>query len=296
MTDDAHDSATAVAAQSSADEHSVRWRRGVRWSRDAGRIALREYRIEAKRHLPVGLAALFAVFALGLVFFGGSEAGPTRYGAVVASLAELGSYLVPLAALAVGYDAVAGSDERGALDVLFALPVSRPQVLAGKYAGRLAVLGGGLVVGLGLGGVVAAGYVGPAGVAQYAAFVLGALGAGAAFLSITVLVSTLASEKTQALGAALVAWVWFVLLHDLAALGLIAGFGLPSAALAAMVLANPLDVFRVLVLSGLHTAPGGFAAVLTKASLSVPVLVVGLLAWVAVPLALASYAIRNRGV
>ncbi|MFB6079783.1 MAG: ABC transporter permease [Haloferacaceae archaeon] len=268
----------------------------VRWLRDVGDIALREYRIFARSRVPVGLAALFAVFAVGLVTFGGSQAGPRSYGAVVASLSELGSYLVPLAALAVGYDAVVGAEERGVLDVLFALPVSRGQVLVGKVAGRLVVLVGGLLVGLGAGGVATVRYVGLAGLGQYAAFVLAAALAGAAFLSITGLISTLAREQTHALGGALAAWVWFVLLHDLAALGLVSAFDLPSASLAAMVLANPVDVFRVLVLSTVHTSTGGFAAVLAKASLSVPVLVVGLLAWTVGPLLVAGYVIRWRGV
>jgi len=43
-------------------------------------------------------------------------------------------------------------------------------------------------------------------------------------------------------------WVWFVLVHDLIALGVVAAFELPDAVLSAFVFSNPVSTFRVLVL------------------------------------------------
>ncbi|MFD1587337.1 ABC transporter permease [Halorientalis brevis] len=262
--------------------------------RAVARIAVREYRIAVRSRWGVGLAVLFAVFSVAVVGFGTAEVGPSRYGSVVASLVELSVYLVPLAALAVGYDTVVGAEETGALDMLFALPVSQAQVIVGKFLGRACVLGGAMVVGFAGGGVAAGATIGVAGLGQYAVFVLAAVLTAVAFLGLSVLLSTLASAKTQALGTALVAWLWFVLLHDLVALGLIAGMDLPDAALTAMALTNPADVFRLLVLSQLGTTTGGFAAVLTAANLSTPVLAATLLGWLVVPLSLAVVAIRRR--
>lgn len=258
------------------------------------RIAVREYRIAVRGRWAVGLAVLFAVFSVAVIGFGTAEVGPSRYGSVVASLVELGVYLVPLAALAVGYDTVVGAEETGALDMLFALPLSQAQVIVGKFLGRAAVLGGAMMIGFTAGGVAAVVTIGIAGLGQYAVFVLAAVLTATAFLGMSVLFSTLASEKTQALGVALVAWLWFVLLHDLVALGLIAGMDLPDAALTAMVLTNPADVFRLLVLSQLQTTTGGFAAVLAAANLSTPVLIASLLGWLVGPLGLAVVTIRRR--
>jgi len=264
------------------------------WLSPVGAVATREYRLALRSRWAVGLALLFGLFSVGLVLFGGSKLGPTRYAAVLASLVELGVYLVPLVALVVGYDTVVGAAETGSLDMLFALPVSRPQVLLGKYGGRLLVLGGALAIGLGAGGLLAAGSVGIAGSGTYAAFVLVAVLTAAAFLSLSVLVSTVAREKTHALGGALVVWLWFVLLHDLAAIGLVAAVELPEWVLAATVLANPADVFRLTVLSQLGTTPGGFAAVLAEIPLSTGLLLVALLVWIALPLATATRLIRRR--
>lgn len=267
---------------------------GVRWARAVLGIAAREYRVAVRGRWAAGLAVLFGLFAVGIVAFGTSRVGPARYGAVIASLVELGAYLLPLVALAAGYDAVVGDEESGALDMLFALPVSRAQVVVGKYLGRAAVLGGAILVGLGAGGAVALSTVGLAGAGAYAAFVLAAAATGLAFLGVGVLISTVARERTHALAGALAAWAWFVLLYDLAAIGAVAALDLPGTAIAAMVLGNPADVFRVLVLSRLETAPGGFAAALVEAPLSTPILVAALAAWIVLPVAAATVAIRRR--
>ena len=258
-------------------------------------IATREYRITVRRRWPVGLAVLFGVFSLAVVGFGTSAVGPDRYAAVVASLVELGVYLVPLAAMVVGYDTVVGARAQGSLDMLFTLPVSRAQVVLGKYLGRLAVLGGAMAIGLGVGGVAATVVGGVGGLGQYALFVLLSIVTGGTFLGLSVLLSTLAREKTRALGAALVAWLWFVLLHDLVAVGLVAGTDLPDVALTAIVLTNPADLYRLLVLSQLETTTGGFAAVLAEASVSVPSLGAALVVWLVVPLGIASLGIGRRG-
>ncbi len=264
------------------------------WFKDVLLIGAREYRIAHRSRWSIGLAILFALFSVGIVGFGTSRVGPGQYDAVLASLAELGVYLIPLAALALGYDAVVGAEESGVLDMLFALPVSPGQIVVGKYLGRAAVLGAAILIGLGAGGVAVYWVIGVAGIGKYAAFMLISTVTASAFLGIGMFVSTIARDKARALAMALATWVWFVLLHDLAAIALIATVDLPDLALSAMVLTNPADVFRVLVLSQLHTAPGGFAAVLAKAALSMPLLVGVLVLWIVIPIGLAAVTIGRR--
>lgn len=263
-------------------------------SRAVLRVAIREYRIAVRSRWAIGLAVLFALFSVAVVQFGASNAGPDQYAAIVASLVELGVYVVPLAGLVVGYDTVVGARETGSLDMLFTLPISQTQVVLGKYLGRLTVLGGAICLGLGAGGVAVVRVGGVGGLGEYALFLVASVVTGAVFLGISVLLSTIAHEKTRALGAALVAWLWFVLLHDLVAIGLIAGVELPDGSLAAMALANPADVYRLLVLSQLETTTGGFAAVLTEANLSVGSLLLATLAWLLLPMALAALVMRYR--
>ncbi|WP_137285286.1 ABC transporter permease [Halorussus salinisoli] len=264
--------------------------------RQVAAVATQEYRLSIRNRWAFALTGLFGLLAVVLVTFGGSGVGPTSPDAFVASLVVLGTYLLPLAALAFGYDAVVGPAENGWLDVVFALPVARSRVVVGTFLGRAATLAAATLVGFGAGGVALGFRAGAVDWADYATFVLAAVVCGAAFLALGLLVSTLVAEKTQALGLALLVWVWFVFGHDLVALGAVAALDLPQAALSAFVLANPADVFRVLVLSQLGASGGGLAAALGGSALSWPVLAGALLAWVVVPVAAATRLVRRVNV
>lgn len=254
-------------------------------------VARQEYALSLRNRWALALTALFASLSVLVVTLGG-QGGVVRPDAVVVSLVELAALLLPLVALVFGYDLVVGADESGWLDILFALPVPRVRVLVGRYLGRLTVFGGAVVVGFGLGGLWLAvrGGLTPAYLALVAASVL----AGASFLALALLVSTLAAEKTHALGGVLLLWVWLALVHDIVSLGLIAADVVGPDWLAVFVLANPATVFRVLALQSVPTATGGMANVLVGTGLTPPVLVAALLAWVAVPSWLAGRLVRRR--
>ncbi len=258
-------------------------------------VAVTEYRLAVRSRWALALTALFAAFALGLTTFSGASVSPEGFERTVASLAVLAVYLVPLAALAFGYDAIVGNEEIGWLHALFALPVARRWVVIGTYLGRAIVLASAVVIGFGIAGVFLLREFGFAGFEVYVGFLLSTIGLALVFLAIGVLLSTVAAEKTHALGLALLAWAWFVLVHDLLALGVTAAFPLPDWAVSLLVLANPAGIFRALVLGALGAGgDAGFAAILTEAGLSAPVLTVALVAWIALPIALAASLIRRR--
>lgn len=258
------------------------------------RVARREFRILMRSRWGYGLLAFFAIFSATVIGFGTSRVGPGSYESVVVSLVEFGVYLVPLAALTAGYDTVVGDYEAGTLDMLFALPVSRVQVLSGKYLGRLGVLLGALVTGLGVGGAMAVWIVGFAGLSLYSLFVLLSATVAAIFLGLGVLVSTLTEQRIRALGYTQIVWLWFVLLHDLLSLGIIAEFNLPEWALSVMVLLNPTDLYRLVLLGQFEARAGGFASLLSETSVTMPVLVFALIGWLLVPLVLSNLILNKQ--
>lgn len=257
-------------------------------------VAWNEFQLSVRNLWAFALTGLFALFAVLLSLFSGSQVGPTGFDAIVVSLASLATYLLPLAGLVFGFDTIVGAAEEGHLDVIFALPVPRSTVVFGKYVGRAFTLGAATVIGFGAAGVVLLFQVGLLDWPVYTGFVLTAIGLALTFLAISVLISTLAAEKTHALGLVLVVWLVYVLVYDLLALGVIATFDLPSTVLSGLVLANPVDIFRVFVLSGVETTGGGFAAVFADTGLSVPTLVIALGIWNVVPVLLAGRVVRRR--
>lgn len=258
-------------------------------------VAATEYRLAVRSRWALALTGLFVVFGAMMLTFSGSAVGPEGAERVVASLTSLAAYLVPLAALVLGYDAVVGRQEEGWLAVVFSLPIRRSEVVAGTYLGRLTVLAGATVLGFGFSGALLVREFGISEWTSFLGFLAGAVAVGAAFLAIAVLLSTVAREKTHALGAALLVWVWFVLIHDLVSLGVVAAFELPGAALTALVLSNPVGAFRVFALSGLETtAGGGFTAVLAGSALSTASLAAALAAWCLLPVAVAARLVGRR--
>ncbi|MFC7044847.1 ABC transporter permease [Halobacteriaceae archaeon GCM10025711] len=264
------------------------------WWRQMSVVAGQEYHLSIRNRWAFALTGLFILLAGLLTVFSGSRVGPSGFDVMVVSLASLATYLIPLAALVFGYDAIVGADQEGWLDVVFALPVARSTVVFGKYLGRAVTLTAATAIGFGAAGVLLLLQLGLVNWGAYATFLLSAVGVGLAFLAMSVLISSLAAEKTHALGIALVVWLWFVLVHDLVALGVISVLKLPSEVLSAFVLANPADIFRVIVLQSVEARGGGFAAVFSGTELSLPILVVGLVAWCVVPVLVAGRLVSRR--
>lgn len=264
-------------------------------SRDVIVLARTEYRRAVSNGWALALAIGFAGFSMGLVTFSGAEVGPTGIDRLVASLAVLAVYLVPLAALVFGYDTLVGAEEIGWLQTLFALPMARWRVAIGMYLGRAAALGGAVVIGFGLAGLVLFVQTGPVGWEGYAVFLVATVALALVFLGIAVCISAATHGKARALGSALLVWAWFVLVHDLLALGVVAAFRLPDGAIAALLIANPADVYRVLVLGVLGASgDAGFASVMAASGLGEPMLILATLAWIVVPVVLAARIVGRR--
>ncbi|WP_436924251.1 ABC transporter permease [Halosimplex amylolyticum] len=280
--------ATAHASVASTEELSVATARQVLG------VARREYRVLSRARWTYGLALLFGAFSLAVVGLTGSATGPTSVGALLVTLAELSVYLVPLAALALGYGTVVGADERGTLELLLAVPLGRTALLVGKFLGRAATLAVGMTVGLSTGAVVLALRFGAATVPAYLHYTLTAVSVGVAFLALGVCISAAATEKARALGGALLAWVLFVLVYDLVALGVVVAFDPPGWVLTALAVANPADVLRLVVLSLVPTAGGGIGAVIATTTVSTPALLASLALWVVVPLAVGGRLLARR--
>ena len=105
-------------------------------------VAREEYRRALETRWLFGFAALFAVFVLGLSYFGlaqSREVGFQGFARVTLSLLNLVLFMVPLTGLTLGVTSITGGGE--SLALLLAQPVTRGEVMAGKFLGLAAALG-----------------------------------------------------------------------------------------------------------------------------------------------------------
>jgi Cu-processing system permease protein len=271
----------------------------IEW-RQIATLAGKEFRDRMRNRWVLAVALVFAVFSLVITYFGGAQqgqVGPRSVEFVIASLVSLVIYLIPLIALLLGFDAVVGERERGSLELLLALPLTRLELLLGKYLGLALALTLSTLAGFGLVGVLLFRQFGWAGLAPYLGFAFSAVLLGLAFLSLALLLSVLARERTHASGLAIALWFGFVLVFDLLLLGALVATGgdFGGQALAYLLLLNPTDVFRIFNVFSLDQVRSlyGLSSIVPPALASPWLMGCAMLAWIVGPLALASWRFRE---
>ena len=210
-------------------------------------IAQRELREALRNKWLWFYAAGFAVLALALSQAGLASAGYAGlggFGRTAASLVNALLLFVPLMGLSVGAGVLAGERERGTLLYLLAQPVSRAEVFFGKALGAALALVAALALGFGLAGLGLAS-TGDGAPGVFLALAGYSLLLGLACLGLGLFISALTRRSATASGAALIVWLGLVFLGDLGVLGATLALRPAPASLLALLLINPLQVFKL---------------------------------------------------
>lgn len=225
--------------------------------------AMCEFRIAFRNRWVSIATGMMVLFALVLSAAGSAptgDIGVDRLSVTVASLTSLAVYLVPLLALLMSFDAVAGEVERGTLPLLLTYPVSRQQILLGKLLAHLAILALAVTLGYGAAALVAV-WSEPEsinGLGSLWRLIWTSVLLGATFLGAGYALSVLARRPSGAAGLAIALWLGAVVLYDLALLALIVTDGggtFTTHALPVALLANPADAFRIFNLAAAQAVP-----------------------------------------
>ena len=239
----------------------------------------------ARNRWLIAYAVIFWLMTEALFFFGGT--GPQ----VILSLLNAVLFIVPLVALVFGTAHVHASREF--IEMLLAQPLSRRSVFTGLFLGLALPLTGAFLLGAGVPLLLS----GAAADAPRLALIL--LAAAGALLTITfaglaMAIALWADDRLRGMALALGAWVALTLAYDGAVLVLVSALGawpLERPMLALMLL-NPVDVARVMVLTSLDaSALLGYTGALFRrvfgSALGTVITLTTLAAWAAVPIFLA---------
>jgi Cu-processing system permease protein len=268
--------------------------------RQIGIVAGKEFRDRIRNRWVLAVTLVFTAFALVIAYFGAAQQGAVGFRSIevtIASLTSLVIYLVPLIALILGFDAIVGERERGSLDLLLSMPLTRFELLMGKFLGLSAALACSTVVGFGVVGLLLGFKLSPQSWFHYAGFIFSSVLLGMAFLSLAVTLSVFATDRARASGGAIALWFFFVLVYDLLLLGALVASGgaIGADAFPYLLLLNPADVFRILNIFGLDDVRTlyGLTTVFPERLANPGVLGAAMLAWIALPLALANWRFRR---
>ena len=261
-------------------------------------IARKELSDGLRNRWLLAISLLFAVLAVGIAWLGAAASGQlgfTSIPATIASLASLATFLMPLIALLLAYDAIVGEDESGTLMLLLTYPLGRGQILLGKFVGHGLILALATLIGFGCAALAIALLVDDIELGlllwAFGRFMLSSTLLGWVFLAFAYVLSSVAGEKSTAAGLALGVWFLFVLVFDLLLLALLVlseGKFNPDL-LPWLLLLNPADIYRLINLSGFESTGNAMGVMALGGDLPLPgaMLWLCLLLWVGLSLALA---------
>lgn len=268
-----------------------------------GILAINEFLDGLRNRWVAAAIILLGTTALALLLVGSAPTGTTRVGALdisVVSLTSLSVYLLPLIALLLSYDTLVGEFERGTMLLLLTYPIARWQVVMGKFFGHMMILLAAVVIGYGGAAVITVLFTdnGIEGWQAYVTMMGSSLLLGAIFLGLGYLVSILVRERSTAAGAAIVLWLIFVVLYDLALLGLLLADHeqrISQTLFSALMLVSPSDTYRLLNLTAFESVgqAAGIAGVAARSGFGLSLLLGLMVAWVVLPLA-ATMAVFHR--
>lgn len=267
------------------------------------RFARREFRdaLASKWFLLYTLA--FTILAVGVSFLSLSGVGShgfAGFGRTAAGLLNLIMLVVPLMALNAGASSIAGERECGTLLYMLAQPVSRTQVLIGKYIGLCIAIICSLCIGFGVSASVLAWRTGGVGVGSFAMLIVFTTLLAIAMLSVGMLISVVSRRTNIATGIALFVWLTLVFVSDLGLMASSVLFKLRVQEIFGLAALNPLQSFKMVVIVNMNASldvlgPVGAYASQTLGDALPWVLTSSLLVWVLVPLILAIFLFSKRG-
>lgn len=216
-------------------------------------LASAEFRIAIRNRWVTIVIAMMVLFSLVLSAAGSAPTGALgsdKLSVTVASLTGLAVYLVPLVALLMSFDAVAGEVERGTLPLMLTYPVSRAGVLLGKFLAHLSILA--VAVAAGYGAAAASAFAFDSGATEGLPALIrlfwSSLLLGATFLGIGYAVSAYAQRPGAAAGLAIGVWLVLIVLFDLGLLAAVVaddGGGFTTGIFPWLLVGNPADAFRL---------------------------------------------------
>lgn len=268
-------------------------------------ITGKEVRDSLRNRWVLAATMLLAALALSLGFLGSTPTGSVKVDPLtvtVVSLSSLSIFLIPLIAMLLSYDALIGEIERGTMALLLSYPVSRVQILAGKFIGHIIILTLATAAGYGLAGIalqLANGGIDISAWKPFALLIAASVVLGAAFLAMGYVISAKVKERGTAAGVAIGVWLFFVVIFDMTLLGVLVADSeqtITAPVVEGILLLNPADIYRLLNLTGYENTAmyAGMAGLSEQISLTVPVLLAAQVLWVFVPLVLAAWIFGRR--
>ena len=130
-------------------------------------------------------------------------------------------YIIPIIGLMLGYTSIVGECEKGTMSSLAAHPISRYEIVIGKFLGLGTVLTTSIIIGFGIAGVIIGINVSGVDYGLFGSFIFYSIIVGLAFLSISIFFSSIIKKRSTCMGATVFIWFLFCMIWGFMTLGLV---------------------------------------------------------------------------
>jgi Cu-processing system permease protein len=266
-------------------------------------IAKKEVMDNIRNKWIIVLSFIFALLTLVTSYFGSIfSTGWQDLGATISGMMSLVQFLIPIIALILGYAAIIGEIERGSMSALLSQPITRLEILLGKFIGLGSILAFTIIIGFGVAGIVIAFNVPDVNFINYLIFIGSTILIGLVFLSISLFFSTIFKKRTTAIGGAIFLWFLFNMILPMIFVGvLVASVGienLMSGELPSwyyiLTLSSPLSAYTTFNILALHITLQSEIISSFPKFFSAELMILLLLLWIIIFLLLAYWRFNKR--
>lgn len=217
-------------------------------------IAKKEIMDNIRNKWIILMSIIFALLTIIMSYYGSvGFTGWQEIEVTISLMMYLVQILIPIIALMLGYAAIIGEIQTGSMSALLSQPVTRFEIILGKFIGLGCVLASTILIGFGIAGIIIAINVANTNLLDYLLFIASTILIGLVFLSIGLFFSTLFKKRTTAMGSAIFIWFFFNMIFQLVIVGVLfaslsfedyMNFTTPSWYYAINLL-NPLNVYSL---------------------------------------------------
>jgi Cu-processing system permease protein len=170
-------------------------------------ISKKEFMDNVRNKWVLALSMIFLLLVILISYFGGASSGGgvefQGFKATVNSMSTIAAMLLPIIAIMLGYSSVIGERENGSMGVVLGCPVSRNDVIIGKFLGLGMVMLTTIFIGFGISGIIVGAMAGFADSLEYILFIVLTFLFAMFFLGFSIFMSTIANKRSTAIAGGL---------------------------------------------------------------------------------------------
>jgi ABC-type transport system involved in multi-copper enzyme maturation permease subunit len=171
-------------------------------------VAKKEFLDNIRNKWIIILTTLLFLLVVLFSYLAGAGGGLGDMEGTVVGLVGISSMIIPLIAIILGFSTISGEAESGSFSVVLSYPVTRLEVLLGKFLGLGSVIVVAVLIGFGFGGVIITVTTGGESWLGYLGFMGLTMLLGFVFLSLSICVSSFFKKRITSIGGGLIIFFW----------------------------------------------------------------------------------------